>query len=388
MRSVYKTLLFAGLASVAFGAVIAGSAARAEGLAPPQAGTLNAQYASLGGKLAPAPEPVVAAAPQAAPSVALATRLVEAAGAYAVYMRQAAAVSPGFQSPNHVLAGLAAGAAYEPGQLEAGATAYAALVALQDPAFVEGVRTWAQQSAGEAPPVERLYADPSQALAAPGARGAVILASAALRAQGQAVLSNGKAVKQAAYSIQHQDWSKARVPDAQARLAGIKAQSAVLFRPSEQEVSALVRSAVAFRREVADAPPPAGVTPTVTRALALAALAVLGGAEEENAERLTPLLSDANTTDCVKMSKLNLYQCMAVAGPEYEDVFCLGQHALIDTGQCMIKAAGLPAAPVLPIAPIQIAQAQSTQAPEPPSAPPSRSILVPVAFAAASPAGR
>jgi hypothetical protein len=40
------------------------------------------------------------------------------------------------------------------------------------------------------------------------------------------------------------------------------------------------------------------------------------------------------------MSKLNLYQCLAVAKPWYEDIFCLGQHVLIDTGQCITKAAG------------------------------------------------
>ena len=42
------------------------------------------------------------------------------------------------------------------------------------------------------------------------------------------------------------------------------------------------------------------------------------------------------------MAKLNLYQCLAVARPNYEDVFCLGQHAMMDTGRCMIRAAGLP----------------------------------------------
>jgi hypothetical protein len=41
-------------------------------------------------------------------------------------------------------------------------------------------------------------------------------------------------------------------------------------------------------------------------------------------------------------SKLNLYQCLAVARPNYEDVFCLGQHAMMDTGRCVIRAAGLP----------------------------------------------
>jgi hypothetical protein len=42
------------------------------------------------------------------------------------------------------------------------------------------------------------------------------------------------------------------------------------------------------------------------------------------------------------MSKLNLYQCLAVSKPHYEDVFCLGQHVLIDTGKCLMKGVGLP----------------------------------------------
>ncbi len=53
----------------------------------------------------------------------------------------------------------------------------------------------------------------------------------------------------------------------------------------------------------------------------------------------------------MKMAKLNLYQCLAVAGPHYEDVFCLGQHALIDTAQCVNKAAGGGAAPTATPAP-------------------------------------
>jgi len=40
------------------------------------------------------------------------------------------------------------------------------------------------------------------------------------------------------------------------------------------------------------------------------------------------------------MAKLNLYQCLAVARPNYEDVFCLGQHVMMDTGRCIIKASG------------------------------------------------
>ena len=38
------------------------------------------------------------------------------------------------------------------------------------------------------------------------------------------------------------------------------------------------------------------------------------------------------------MAKLNLYQCLASAGPHYEDIYCLGQHAMIDPGQCVVDA--------------------------------------------------
>ena len=40
------------------------------------------------------------------------------------------------------------------------------------------------------------------------------------------------------------------------------------------------------------------------------------------------------------MARLNLYQCLSVAGPNYEDVFCLGRHAMMDTGQCVTQASG------------------------------------------------
>jgi hypothetical protein len=61
---------------------------------------------------------------------------------------------------------------------------------------------------------------------------------------------------------------------------------------------------------------------------------------------------------CLNMAKLNLYQCLAVAKPHYEDVFCLGQHILIDTGMCVIKASGAampyePPPPPKPVVPVK-----------------------------------
>ena len=47
---------------------------------------------------------------------------------------------------------------------------------------------------------------------------------------------------------------------------------------------------------------------------------------------------------CLRLAKLNLYQCLASSGPHYEDIFCLGQHAMIDPGQCVVEATRTPVA--------------------------------------------
>ena len=76
-----------------------------------------------------------------------------------------------------------------------------------------------------------------------------------------------------------------------------------------------------------------------SRSIALAALAILDGGQAQQDGGLQRLLSEYSTTECLKMAKLNLFQCLSVAGPEYEDVYCLGKHAVLDTGQCIAAAA-------------------------------------------------
>jgi hypothetical protein len=65
----------------------------------------------------------------------------------------------------------------------------------------------------------------------------------------------------------------------------------------------------------------------------------LGYGDDPNyAASFDALLVEPTGGSCLNMSKLNLNQCLAVAKPWYEDVFCLGQHILIDTGQCVQSA--------------------------------------------------
>src|SRR5688500_12634937 len=85
----------------------------------------------------PAPPP-----PPPAPTVSLSPRLVEQAAVYRRYMDQAMGITPSFADGGAIASSLEVSAAYEPGQLVRGAIAYGAVVALQDTAFVEGVRSY------------------------------------------------------------------------------------------------------------------------------------------------------------------------------------------------------------------------------------------------------
>lgn len=253
--------------------------------------------------------------------------LTAEAAPFEAYMRRARGIDASFSGPGEVSEALTTGARHEPRQFETGMIAYAALAAMEEPRFVEGLK--AEPNRGEI--ARRLAEDPAYALELPGGRAAAARASGALIAQGEALHSQGLRVKRAAYSVQHQAWSKRRVPDAAGRLARVKRLSSEPMQGETGE-SARIYAAMADSERHAG---PAG--PAVTRAVAVAALNVLGEGGEGRR-----LMSEPKTASCLHLAKLNLYQCLAAAGPEYEDIFCLGEHAMADTGQCVVDGAKAP----------------------------------------------
>jgi hypothetical protein len=335
---------------------------------------------------APAPVRVAQAAPAEAPparaealraqiehegpSVGIAQRVMNAAGVFDSYMHQAAAISPTLTDGTGVRRAVMAGSAYEAQQLQEGAIAYTALAALQAPGFVQNLSDAGQDPAVRAELVRTLLADPDSVLRLPGAHDAGALAVSVMGHLGSDLLTSGAAMKQAAYDVQHQAWSKVQTPEPQAELSEVKAH-AIRVALAPDDTAGLIRDLVAVRKAGADPQSRAAApTPVVTRGLALAALAVLGAAGEEQADLLTPILTDATSAQCIKMAKLNLYQCLSVAGPQYEDMFCLGRHAMMETGQCIVAAAGWSAPTVnsVPVAvPVNV----------------MRSALVPIALASA-----
>ena len=296
-------------------------------------GAVACAIALAGCASTPEPRRASAARPGASPpasqlAISSDRGLAAQASAFESFMRHARGIDADFSGPAEVSQALQTGASHEPKELEAGMIAYAALAALQEPRFVAAVR--ADRDRGEL--ARRLAADPQAALAIPGGEAAGARASGALYAQGSALNIEGEKVKHAAYSVQHQAWAKTPVSDPAGRLSRVKHISAEGYRPSREDPARL-QSALSDSARRGGAP-----SPVVARGVALAALSVLG---EDGKAR--SLMSEPRSGSCLRLAKLNLYQCLASAGPHYEDIYCLGQHAMIDPGHCVIEATHAPA---------------------------------------------
>ena len=314
--------------------------------------------AALAGCATPPPPPPPAPPPPA-PTPAdfhLSSSIVQSAAAFQAFIARSTAIQPDFANGQDVEQRLQAGESYDPSVMTRGEIAFAAIAALQAPIFVAELRNFSMDPAMRAQLTTAIASDPNYVTgfkSAPAAAGAVI---AALTARGQALQDEGEAVRLSAYGVQHQDWSKVFVPDLAGRLSLAKSLSANTPTAGVDEAEQVRQAAVGaapLGTPNQDLPAKPPYPPAVVRGMAIAALALLGNAGDENAALTAPLFADPPDQTCLHMAKLNLYQCLAVSKPYYEDIFCLGQHAMKDTGQCLRMAAGAPPPPVEFIPPTQ-----------------------------------
>ena len=295
----------------------------------------NALVASLKPPVVqPAAQPVVLTEDEAAFFTTLGHRVTDAATAYDGYVRQAGAINPGFSDAASVQRAVKASAGYQPEQLQQGIVAYAAMIALRSPAFVEGVRAQAQADPSFA---DRLPAQPVMVLQVPGAAQAAMDVAGVLRANGVALQTTGKAIGKAAYDIQAQPWSKEPVASPEVVLAGVEL-AATRPRAADAPTEKMLLQSLVSAPHLDGYGPPAA-TPAVVRGMAVAALAVMGHAGDKEDLRIATLLQDALAANCMKMAMLNMNQCLAAAGPHYDDVFCVGEHSVGETARCVSSAA-------------------------------------------------
>ncbi|MBI1684593.1 hypothetical protein [Caulobacter hibisci] len=318
----------------------------------------------------PPPPPPVVQAPPAPPPITLSNKVVERASAFRGYMQRTGAITPDFQNGDQIQASLKVAVGYEQKHFLSGAMSYGAVLALQDPTFVASVRAFAADPAQRQQVINQLIADPAYAVGFKGSDTAAARIIDTLGADGLKVYDAGKKVKQAAYDVQRATWSKASVTDRDGRLAYAKTASSTPALADTADVAQLQQASLA----TVNAPPappapdagsidaalaaasagprsaPPPYRPLVIRSLAVAALAALGAAGDDNLPTIDAIMAEPSAGSCLNMAKLNLYQCLAVSKPHYEDIFCLGQHIMIDTGACVIKASGAPM-PVEPLPP-------------------------------------
>ncbi len=296
----------------------------------------------------PPPAPVavyVPPPPPPLPTVGVSQGVLENAAVFQAYMQRASAIRGDFQQPQQVAERLQVGQAFQAGQIGRGVVAYGAVVALQDRTFVETIRSFGRDPAQRAELVQRLLADPGYAASFEGSASAAGLVIAALQSQSQTLYDAGYRVKLSAYSTQRLRPFTADVPGRPERL---RLAQAVALQPLAADpmtveplrAAALGTSPLGLAGNAVSPP----YTPVVARALAIAALSALGEAEGANAQAIEALLSERSAVYCLDLSKLTFFQCLAAAKPYYEDLFCLGEHVMIDTAQCVARSIGRPIA--------------------------------------------
>jgi hypothetical protein len=271
-------------------------------------------------------------------------RITDSASVYETFVRKAGAIDPAFHDGAGVRAALRTGADYQPRQFQEGIVAFAALLALRDQGFVDGVRAQTDPEL-----TERLAGDPRSVLAIPGAERAAADVTAVLRAQGATLQDRGAAITQAAYDVQAKPWSRQPVADAVQALAAEKAEGVETHAASTESEKLLLHTVLTAPQGAQ--PVEGSISPQVLRGLALAALAVRGRTGDREEARFQGLMHDEISAACLNMVKMNLDQCLAAAGPHYEHVFCVGRHAVGETAKCVSNAAtgaGEPSAPLLP----------------------------------------
>jgi hypothetical protein len=275
--------------------------------------------------------------------------MIQDAAAYDSFMRKALTITPTFTDASSVSAAMGYARAYAPKSLVRGGIAYAAIAALQDPEFVASVREAGNTPEHRQAMVGYIIANPAYVQYFKDSNVAAGLAKEALAPRALQLHAIGKAVHQAAYDIQRQGWSKVEVADLNGRLAAAEA-AANGDMASDPDALARARQsaggAAALPTAATPIPPP--YAPMVARALQLAAIAALGEARNDDSDQFAILMADENTSSCLGSAKRYFHECLAVAKPNYEDVFCIGEHGLKDTGACLASAAGAEVPPEPP----------------------------------------
>lgn len=290
-------------------------------------------------------------------------RLAETASTYALFHSEVNAAGQ-----REIRSGLdldetmdALAAYYSDDRLVDAQIAYAALVAAQNPEFIDSVRAISDYY-GTGVAAQALMDDPLYVTGFLGADAAMESVTSAVSEDVGRMDAVGMRYRQAAYNLQTEAWAQRRARDRQERLAAIETASNRLttnFRLSEEigpssrapTAQRLGSAASLFEGEVAtDTTGPITLSalevtvgerqmePDERRVGQILVVAALQSIEDGNMSYMDQLLSNPAVERCIAWAKLDLSQCVAAGHFKYEDAFCIAEHALDDVADCLTTA--------------------------------------------------
>lgn len=239
--------------------------------------------------------------------------------------------------------------------------AYAALVAAQNPEFIDSVRAISDYYGSDVA-MQALMEDPLYVTGFMGADAAMQSVTSAVGEDVGRMDEVGMRYRQAAYNLQTEAWAQRRARDRQERLAAIETASSRLttnFRLAEEigpasrapTAERLGSAASLFEGEVAsDTTGPITLSeleltvgerqlePDERRVGQILVVAALQSIEDGDMAYLDQLLSNPAVERCIMWAKLDLQQCVAAGHFKYEDAFCIAEHALDDVADCLTTA--------------------------------------------------
>lgn len=239
--------------------------------------------------------------------------------------------------------------------------AYAALVAAQNPEFIDAVRAVADYY-GTDVAAQSLMNDPLYVTGFMGADRATQSVTSAIGEDVGRMDAVGLRYRQAAYNLQTEAWAQRRARDRQERLAAIEGASSRLttnFRLSEEmapDVNAptarrLGSATSLFENDiVTDDTGPITLSalevtvgerqlePDERRVGQILVVAALQSIEDGDMSYMDQLLDNPAVDRCINWARLDLQQCVAAGHFKYEDAFCIAEHALADVADCLTTA--------------------------------------------------
>ena len=232
--------------------------------------------------------------------------------------------------------------------------AYAALVAAQQPEFIDAVRAVADYYGADTARAA-LINDP---IYVTGFMGADVAQDSVMGAIGEdvaSIRSVGDRYRQAAYALQSETWAGQRARDRQDRLNALETASDrldVQFRlaplPVEGVSASPTRLGAASALSDHSPPPGAPVLPDLSltvgeqqlepderRVGRMLTVAALQSIEDGDMTALDMMLDDPSVERCINWARLTMAQCIAAGHFKYEDSFCISEHALMDVADCL-----------------------------------------------------